>query len=278
VVTPGHPGAPLPGASDPGATRLGRADRVAVSLLTALLPAGFRDRQRDEWTGDLLALSLPDRRRYLFGAARTLPSLRRAAHRRAALDVIALPTGVLDTVARVLLAGLVWSMLSFYLFVPLRYYAFDIPGRSDTMMVVDPKELWPLSDGTGPLFPLWAALHLTAWGVVLGGAFLAVTVALPGLVATAISRRRHAAGLGVAALLMIAFAVVTTAVPLVTGTEDKGWSVAFLGLAAITLARLRTSLPRRTRILLAIAGLSTLVLPIWFGTTAGASMLFWWYD
>ncbi|GLY93235.1 hypothetical protein [Actinoplanes sp. NBRC 103695] len=271
MVTPGHP----------GATRLGRADRAAVSLLAALLPAGFRDRQRDEWTGDLLALPLPDRRRYLVGAARTLPSLRRAAHRRAALDVIALPTGVLDTVARVLLAGLLWSMLSFYFFVPLRYYAFDIPGRlarGDSAMVVDPKDLWPLSDGIGPFFPLWFVLHLTAWGVVLGGAFLTVTVALPGLIATAISRRRHAAGLGVAALLTIAFAIVSTTIPLLTGAQDGGFSAAFLGLAAVTLAGLRTSLPRRTRILLAVAGLSTLVLPIWFGTSAGGSMLFWWYD
>lgn len=58
----------------------------AASALAVLLPDGFRDRQRDEWLGDLLALSEAGagpgaRLRYLVGAARTLPILRRQVRR-----------------------------------------------------------------------------------------------------------------------------------------------------------------------------------------------------
>ncbi len=58
----------------------------AASTLAVLLPDGFRDRQRDEWLGDLLALSEAGagpgaRLRYLMGAARTLPILRRQVRR-----------------------------------------------------------------------------------------------------------------------------------------------------------------------------------------------------
>jgi hypothetical protein len=58
----------------------------AASALAVLLPAGFRDRQRDEWLGDLLALSEAGagrgvRVRYLMGAVRTLPVLRRQVRR-----------------------------------------------------------------------------------------------------------------------------------------------------------------------------------------------------
>jgi membrane protein YqaA with SNARE-associated domain len=58
----------------------------AASALAVLLPGGFRDRQRDEWLGDLLALSEAGagrgaRLRYLMGAAYTLPILRRQVRR-----------------------------------------------------------------------------------------------------------------------------------------------------------------------------------------------------
>ena len=47
-------------------------DDVVVSLLSALLPAGFRERQRGEWTSDLLMLA--------DGAPSAFLSLLRAAH------------------------------------------------------------------------------------------------------------------------------------------------------------------------------------------------------
>jgi hypothetical protein len=65
----------------------------AASALAVLLPGGFRDRQRDEWLGDLLALSEAGagrgvRLRYLMGAARTLPILRRQVRRGRSAGVL----------------------------------------------------------------------------------------------------------------------------------------------------------------------------------------------
>ncbi|MEU4156929.1 hypothetical protein [Actinoplanes sp. NPDC026670] len=59
-------------------TRLPAVSRIAVAALARLLPAGFRDRQRAEWSADLLELSPRQRVRYLSSAAWTLPELRAA--------------------------------------------------------------------------------------------------------------------------------------------------------------------------------------------------------
>jgi hypothetical protein len=247
--------------------------RAALRLMLALLPPDFRDRQRDEWTGDLLVLtSAADRRRYLAGAARTLPSLRRAAHRRPAPDAIALEPVVGDTVARVLMSGLLFSMLSFYLFVPLRYYA--IAGAMNT----DPKDVWPLNGDPGPLLPLWAVFSLTGWGVALGSVFLLFAVTLTGLVATVISRHRYAIGLAAALLLALPAGLVASLVLALTGGEDHGYTAGLLGLVALLLAYLRKGLPGRTRVLLALAGVAAVILPIWSATPAGTEVLVWWYD
>ncbi|UQU67829.1 hypothetical protein COUCH_16800 [Couchioplanes caeruleus] len=59
-------------------------ERVAIALLARMLPAGFRDRQRAEWRGDLAELARhgrASRLRYLAIAALTLPSLHLAARR-----------------------------------------------------------------------------------------------------------------------------------------------------------------------------------------------------
>lgn len=60
-------------------TRVPAAARVVVALLVRLLPAGFRERQRAEWSADLYELaaeSVVVRWRYLLSAAWTLPELR----------------------------------------------------------------------------------------------------------------------------------------------------------------------------------------------------------
>ncbi|MFG1609649.1 hypothetical protein [Actinoplanes sp. NPDC049265] len=247
--------------------------RVALRLMLALLPEDFRDRQRDEWTGDLLALtSATDRRRYLAGAARTLPSLRRAAHRRPAPDEIEVEPVVGDTVARVLMSGLLFSMLAFYLFVPLRYYA--IADATTT----DPKDVWPLNGDPGPLLPLWAVFSLTGWAVALGSVFLLVSVTITGLVATAISRHRYAIGLVAALLLTLPAGLVASLIFALTGGEDHGYTAGLLGLVALLLAYLRKGLPRRTRILLALAGVAAVILPIWTATPSGTTVLWWWFD
>jgi hypothetical protein len=57
------------------------AERIAVAVLARLLPPGFRDRQRAEWSADLADLRSAGavaRCRYLAAAAWTLPTLRRA--------------------------------------------------------------------------------------------------------------------------------------------------------------------------------------------------------
>jgi hypothetical protein len=247
--------------------------RVALRLMLALLPDDFRARQRDEWTGDLLALtSAADRRRYLAGAARTLPGLRRAAHRRPAPDAIAVEPAVGDTVARVLMSGLLWSTLVFWVFVPLRYYA--IAGAATT----DPQDVWPLAGDPGPLFPLWAAFQLTGWGVALGSVFLLCTVTLTGLAATAVSRHRQAIGLAAALLLALPAGLVASLVLALTGGEDHGYTAGLLGLAALLLAYLRKGLPTRTRVLLAVAGVAAVILPIWSATPTGSAVLVWWFD
>jgi hypothetical protein len=56
--------------------------RLIVAVLARMLPAGFRDRQRAEWLGDLGELPGPARLRYLVTATLTLPSLYVAARRR----------------------------------------------------------------------------------------------------------------------------------------------------------------------------------------------------
>ena len=48
---------------------------LLVTALARLLPAGFRDRQRAEWLGDLAQLGGRSRARYLLTATLTLPSL-----------------------------------------------------------------------------------------------------------------------------------------------------------------------------------------------------------
>ncbi|BEL02578.1 hypothetical protein Q0Z83_007690 [Actinoplanes sichuanensis] len=59
-------------------TRPTAVQRIAVATLARLLPTGFRDRQRAEWSADLLELSRRQRVRYLLSAAWTLPELRAA--------------------------------------------------------------------------------------------------------------------------------------------------------------------------------------------------------
>lgn len=49
---------------------------VIARMLARMLPREFRDRQRAEWTADLLDLPRADRARYLLAAAWTLPELR----------------------------------------------------------------------------------------------------------------------------------------------------------------------------------------------------------
>ena len=90
-------------ARPPSSLPLPVGQRLVVTALSNLLPAGFRARQRAEWAGDLLALEDGPsgvRWRYLLGAARTLPALRAAAGRNRCADPPLLPRQILSPLRR----------------------------------------------------------------------------------------------------------------------------------------------------------------------------------
>jgi hypothetical protein len=141
-------------------------DRFLVALLGALLPAGFRERQRGEWASDLLTLAAEEPaacRSYLLGAARTLPALWSVARGGPGAPAIAVPAGTRDTVARVLRLGLIWPIVSWVLWVPARYYGFDIPGRlRHREGAIDPQTVWPFDTrrhGCCRCGPSWISAH-----------------------------------------------------------------------------------------------------------------------
>lgn len=266
------------------AAHLRRVDHAVVSLLCLLLPVGFRARQRGEWTGDLMALARGNpaaRWRYLIGAARTLPSLRSSISRRDA-TLIEVPAGVRATVARILLLGLTWPILSWLLWVPARYFAFDIPGRlGRSGHLIDPQTVWPFEGTPSWLLPLWIVPHFGAWAVVIGGPFLLAAVGVIGTV-TAVLRRRHRRvhrlTVAVAALAAVLLTIAWTAVMHGLSTHDDGYIAGVLGVAAGVLGATTGNLRNRTRAALLILGVGAITVFLSFHTDAGISMLGWFKD
>ncbi|SDT74649.1 hypothetical protein SAMN04489716_7050 [Actinoplanes derwentensis] len=142
-------------------TGLRPVDNTVVSLLCLLLPADFRARQRGEWAGDLLAMAHADpaaRRRYLIGAARTLPSLH-AAIRRHQTPATEVPAGVQATLARILLYGMAWPILCWLLWVPARYLIAYHLGSTEGTGPIDQSTVWPLESTPKWLIIRWASLE-----------------------------------------------------------------------------------------------------------------------
>lgn len=259
-------------------------DRIATATLAAALPEGFRDRQRGEWLGDLAALGTTARVRYLVGAARTLPSLRRHALRHADRATAAAPVAATlpATVARGLLIGLFWPLLGWIVMLPVRYYALDVPGRlARSGGVIDPQSVWPFEGTPAWTMPLWVLLHLGAWAVVLGGPLLIAAVALvgtAGLLRRGRGRRWWLLAIGVSAIAVLAVSAwrMTLGAPV----DDGGGAVTLggLGVVAGLGAVLVRSLPRRTRAALYLVGVAAVTSFVISHTASGAAMLAWFVD
>lgn len=266
------------------ASGLRRLEGAVVALLCLLLPAGFRERQRGEWTGDLLVLAEGNpaaRGRYLLGAARTIPSLRSAISRRddALLEV---PPGVRATLARVFLLGLAWPILSWLLWVPARYYALDIPGRLARIdYALDPQSVWPFDSSPLWLAPLWAVPHLGAWAAVLGGPYLLAAVGAVGTATAALRRRRrrvHPLTVALAALFAVLGVVLLAAFPSGSLGVDDGSTAGLLGAAAVLLGITTRNLRNGSRAALLLLGLGAIAVFLTFQTAPGTAMIVWFMD
>ncbi|MEU2615802.1 hypothetical protein ABZ570_30160 [Micromonospora sp. NPDC007271] len=261
-------------------------------MLCRLLPAGFRNRQRDEWTADLLSFTsgAGTRWRYLAGAAWTLPALRHAARRGgfADLSAVAPVPDALTSVAHLFLLGLGWPVVSWLIMVPVTYLAADVPGRlARTGALVDPKSLWPADGPLAILLPLQLLLHTGAWATILGGPFLLGTFGAAGLVSAVVQRRRSGryrlviAGVGLACLALTVVAGLAWSYGAFhpgTPDLDSGRTAAVLGSAAGVLALAGRRLGARIRIALAALGVLAITVPFVHLTATGAAMLNWYLD
>jgi hypothetical protein len=273
---------------------LSRRERAALALLGGLLPAGFRERQRDEWAGDLVALAGGDRRRYLIGAARTLPILRSQVrnHPAARAVVLDMPAGLRETFARMLLIGLGWPVLSWLVWLPGRYYLSGVPGRlerSGYMTQIDPNSVWPLGHTPDWLLPLWAVPFLGSYVAMYGPALL-LSVGLVGGSGAGLRNRRHLVDraalntltLGSVLVGLVLF-LISSVVSLTTTSEAAGAVpteavVAVLGVTAVALGAGTPTLARRTRAALIALGAATIPLLLSFHTAAGDALYTWLAD
>jgi hypothetical protein len=262
-----------------GSVPLPVGQRLMVAALSRVLPAGFRSRQRAEWAGDLLTLEGPSavRWRYLLGAARTLPALRAAASRSRRAEPGSLPialgtgTAALTSLARVLLVGLGWPVLSWLVWVPGRYYLYDIPGRiAQTGGTVDPKGLLPDSPLIYLTLPVVLPLQFGALVALFGGTLMVMSIGLAAVVLGPAQRRRSTrhrlllSGLGIVTILSMLGALAlglglpSTGEPF-PGRADGTITTGVLGFGALALGAQARSLTGRTRIALLLLAVATAV-------------------
>jgi hypothetical protein len=295
MVTGAGPGAR---AELPGSLPLPVGQRLVVTALSSLLPPGFRARQRAEWAGDLLALKdgpSAVRRRYLLGAARTLPALRAAASRSRRADPSSLPVALstgaaaLTSLARVLLVGLGWPVVSWLLWVPGRYYLYDVPGRiAQTGGPVDPNGLLP----DPPLFylvlPAVLPLQLGALVALFGGTLMVMSIGLAAVGVGMAQRRRSSRHrlmlglLGFAAILSVLGVMALGNSPSsgepFGGLSDAAGTTGALGFGALGLGLLARSLTVRTRVALLLLAVGAAVLVGAHHTDLGNQWHTWFLD
>lgn len=276
--------------------RLGRGQRAVVGTLCWLLPAGFRQRQRAEWTGDLLAMSAAGagaaaRRRYLFAAAWTLPSLRAHA-RRPGVDrphAMVPPAVPVAMLARIIAFGLGGAVVCWLIAIPLRWYLLDMPARlamPGRPLPFDPKDLWPTEGAFVVLWPLWIVISIGAWVFVVNLAlafWLGITTAVVGATQRAARRaeRVMTALLG-AVITTLAFLVFANPFPYVHVPHyvyvPHGLAPAILGAIAVLFGIAARRLTRRMRIVIVLAGLGAIGIFASYFTELGAAMLQWHSD
>ncbi|WP_020519679.1 hypothetical protein [Catelliglobosispora koreensis] len=273
-----------------------RAQRGAIWLLCRFLPEGFRNRQRDEWTGDLIAIGATGQWRYLFSAAWTLPALRAHAGKpgvdRPHTIVLPTPLSVI-TLYRVVLIGLGLPVISWLIAIPFRYYLLDIPGIFAAMAQqqyagpFDPKDLWPMDGPFVVLIPLWVLLMMGAWAVIMS--WLMVTwMGIATLIAGTARRRTGARYRVVTALIGIAVAAAAITlgnagrelgwIPDTFRLMDEGMTAAFIGVLAIIFGFGASGLNKRRRVIAIVIGLLAIGIHAWHYTEIGQAMLNWHLD
>jgi len=265
---------------------LGRALRTVVAALAALLPAEFRERQCDEWTADLLTVA-EGRWRYLVGAALTLPALRAAARRAgygAGPSAVAAQAGAATVVARILILGMGWPVVSWMVMVPLRWYLFHTSDQLEQSAMAGMKGLWPGGWLYWLLLPLFVALTIGAYAALLGGPFFALSIASAATV-NALAQRKAAmpegrrwaqrvCGLALAVLSLEAVYLGFTGELASIGNSDVALSAA----VTIGLSHLGRGLHAATRVTLLCLGLGAAAVFIAPHTSLGFAMQVWFMD
>jgi hypothetical protein len=175
---------------------------------------------------------------------------------------------------------MVWPVLSWAVWVPLRYWAADIPGRlaaSDYTSAIDPKDVWPMGSRFDEwLGPLWIIPHIGSWVLLAGGALLLETVLVLGGLATLLRTARAGRRL---LLTLIALTVLVLGVTWPLGGAANNTSTAgMLGVLAVALGARRSSLGRRSRILLVVVGVCAIGATVIGLLPVGEHMSNWFRD
>ncbi|GAB1641334.1 hypothetical protein KRMM14A1259_17570 [Krasilnikovia sp. MM14-A1259] len=236
---------------------------AVVAALSRLLPAGFRARQHDEWTADLLDLADAGpaaRWRYLFAAAWTLPTLRSFARRGTAAGSAglhaAVPSAGLQLIARIMVAGIGVPVLGLTVTGLLNWASF--------------MGSWPDS----VKWPLWLLLVLPAAVLWEGGACLVVWLALLATIMVSWQRSMPLRQRRIVRLAGLATVVVVSGAITLQDIDGRGWlgtvigglsstvgtaaTTGLLGMAGVMLAARSRTLSRRLRVVLAVAGVLAL--------------------
>jgi len=255
---------------------LTRSDQRWLQVLGALLPAGFRDRQRGEWAADLAMLShdRSARRRYLFGAARTLPLLRAATRGH---DSVVMTPGRPSAVTawRIVTPVLAWVVIGWLSTVLVPYLYVESRGGASEF------DMWGWF--TGPavvLTPLFAVLFWGGLVTLVGPVLLAVTATVTALAAMVERRRGAAHRLGTAAVAVAVFVAAAVQGNALYNSPfyADGDSVIVLAAAGVPLLTRAAGLSTRRRVVLGALIAAATAIVVLYHTPYGHGMAVWLAD